>query len=359
MKTAPSKWRLRSRGGGDPVTGSPETFHHDNLILDPAGRYVATTADGTITVYDLTLKALWKFDEFDQYETSKEILFGRKANLLAVLDHGRHAGLSPQRQGAGGGGRIWRRPDFLRRPHRQGKTPDSHRDRRSGDRRGAAPEQIPPLNSWVFYQNGDYSIVTFTLRPNHIDVLLDKDLKLVTAEHFEIPPYVGGSREKTNRYLLPDRRLVFTVGDTLCITDPKWSICQSVRMTDLILALKVDEARQRIAISDYSGRVSLFDYSLKPVGHAELDSASVLQFLSDGRLAAGTMRGTAALSGFIGQDTLEQVDQSLCRAGRRRKTLDRSSKRCPVPRRERVCPGGSRSRRMFRWAKIWQSFRDA
>ena len=125
--------------------------------------------------------------------------------------------------------------------------------------------------------------------------------KPIAAEHFDIPTYVGGSREKTNRYLLPDRRLIFTVGDTLCITDPKWSTCTSVRVTDLILALKIDEGRQRIAISDYSGRVSLFDFALKPLAHADLDSASVLEFLPDGRLAAGTMRGQASLLDAAGK----------------------------------------------------------
>ncbi|HWE04834.1 MAG TPA: hypothetical protein VG326_20680 [Tepidisphaeraceae bacterium] len=295
------KWRLRSRGGRDPVIGSPQTFHHDNLILDPAGRYVATTADGTISVYDLALKPLWKFDEFDQYETSKEILFGRKANLLAVLDHGdtlayRLSGKAPGAAGEFGDDLIFREALTGKEKRRVPIAIDA-----AALAAGAAPEQIPPLDSWVFYQNGDYSILTFTVRPNHVDVLLDKDLKLITAEHFDIPPYVGGSREKTNRHLLPDRRLVFTVGDTLCITDPKWSLCESVRMTDLILSLKVDETRRRIAISDYSGRVSLFDYSLKPVGHAELDSAAVLEFLPDGRVAAGTMRGTAALLDSAGQ----------------------------------------------------------
>ena len=61
---------------------------HENLVLDPAGRYAIYATDGTLTVFDQSLALLWKFDEFDQYETSKEILFGRKAYLAAVLDKG-------------------------------------------------------------------------------------------------------------------------------------------------------------------------------------------------------------------------------------------------------------------------------
>lgn len=293
------KWRLRARPDSTPVLGERygqiTPLPHENLVLDPSGRYVIRATDGTLTVFDLSLKPLWKFDEFDQYETTREMLYGRKAYLVAVLDKGdtlayRLSGKAPGAAGEFADDLVF--CDALTGREKR-RLPLDFAD--AALAAGAPADRMPPIDNWRFYQNGNFSILTLTIRPDHVDVLLDKDGKTITAEHFKIPGYVGASHEKTRRFVLPDQRLIFTVGDTLCITDPQWSTCKSVRVTDLVLSLEVDEARQRIAISDYSGRVSCFDFSLKPLAHADLDSAAILKFLPDGRLAAGTVRGQACL----------------------------------------------------------------
>src|SRR5207248_238673 len=80
------KWRLRTRRDSTPVLdekfGGAPPFPHENYAIDPQGRYVILASNGAITAYDLSLNVLWKFDEFDQYETTREILFGRKAYLV-------------------------------------------------------------------------------------------------------------------------------------------------------------------------------------------------------------------------------------------------------------------------------------
>ena len=216
---------------------------------------------------------------------------------------------------------------------------------------GAIDGAIPPIQSWKFHQNGTFSIITFSVRPDHIDVLLDKDARPITAEHFDVPTYVGGSREKTNRYLLPDRRLIFTVGDTLCITDPQWATCQSVRMTDLILSLQVDETRQRIANSDYSGQVSFFDFALKPLAHTDLESAAVLEFLPDGRLAAGTMRGRASLLDGGGKVLWSKSINRYADPDAVEKPLDRDRGPARPARTEPASRGGTRWPQTCRWVK--------
>jgi len=77
-------------------------------------------------------------------------------------------------------------------------------------RRASKPGAMPPIKSWNFHQNGDYSIVTFAGRPDSVDVLLDKDAKPITAEHFDVPTYVGGRVARRPTAIAARSRLIFT-----------------------------------------------------------------------------------------------------------------------------------------------------
>ncbi|HEY8666940.1 MAG TPA: hypothetical protein VIL86_09755, partial [Tepidisphaeraceae bacterium] len=283
-------WRMR--GGG----GRTDTVH-----VDPQGRYIVVPENGTMCVYGLDLKPLWKVDDFEKYETTREILFGRKAEFIALLDNGdtvayRVTGKAPGMAGEYGDDLCF--ADALTGTEKRHVPIDMDPVYAAAQ---APTGTKPPVKKWDLYQDGSYSIVTLTIRPGQVDVLLDKDMKVVQAEHFTTPPYCGGNTNKTNRYLLPDRRLVFTVGDTVCLSDAEWKMARSARTEGLILALTVDEKRGRILVSNYNDEVICYNFSLQEQWRTNLGSAAELALLPDGRIAAGTMRGQACLLDLSGK----------------------------------------------------------
>ncbi|GDY20766.1 hypothetical protein LBMAG56_21120 [Verrucomicrobiota bacterium] len=264
--------------------------------LDPQGRYCVLPLGNGFEVLTLDLKPRWKFDEWDAYETAQEILFSRQATFVAALDAGdtlvyRLTGKAPGLAGEAGDDLIF--CDAL-----TGK-----------EKRRVAVALAPlaafaglaeagtKLQSLEFVANGSLVLATLTSRaaPEPVAVLLDGALRPLLAERFTVPAYLAGTQTKTQRRILADRRQIFTVGDTVCLADAQWASLASARTANLILSLAVDEARQRIAVANYSGHVEMFDFALKRLWHAELGSAAQLAFLPDGRLAAGTLRGQATL----------------------------------------------------------------
>ncbi len=269
--------------------------------LDPRGRYCVLPLGNGFEVLTLDLKPRWKFDEWDAYETAQEILFSRQATFVAALDAGdtlvyRLTGKAPGLAGETGDDLVF--CDAL-----------TGREKR---RVAVALEPIAAfaglaeagtkLQSLEFVAGGSV-LATLTSRaaPEPVAVLLDGALRPLLAERFTVPSYLAGTQTKTQRRILADRRQVFTVGDTVCLADAQWAGLATARTENLILSLAVDEARQRLAVANYSGHVELFDFSLKRLWRAEVGSAAQLAFLPDGRLAVGTLRGQALLLGAEGK----------------------------------------------------------
>lgn len=270
--------------------------------IDPQGRYCVLPLGNGFEVLTLDLKPRWKFDEWDAYETAQEILFSRQATFIAALDAGdtlvyRLTGKAPGLAGEAGDDLVF--CDAL-----TGK-----------EKRRIAVALAPTaafaglgetgtkLQSLEFVAGGSLVLAMLTSRaaPEPVAVLLDGALQPLLAERFTVPTYLAGTQAKTQRRILADRRQVFTVGDTVCLADAQWSGLASARTENLILSLAVDEARQRLAVANYSGHVELFDFSLKRLWRAEVGSAAQLAFLPDGRLAVGTLRGQALLLGADGK----------------------------------------------------------
>ena len=284
------------------------------LHADPELRYlvlpVGRTENGPagFAVYDRSFKLLWKFDDWDSYQTTQEILFARQARFIAALDGGNTIAY-----------------------HLTGKAPGLSEkfaddvvfcDALTGQEKrriALSTEEIksasgllftPPsqggdggsLDALKLYADGAFYIVNVESGRKSAPMLLDANLKPLQYERFKTPPYIGGLTTKTNEFLLADKRLVFTVGDTLCLTDPEWKTLTTYKTDNLIMSLSVDAARGRVAISNYSGHLTLLDYSqgaapldLRKVWQAETENAARLAFLPDGKLAAGTLHGQAML----------------------------------------------------------------
>jgi hypothetical protein len=265
--------------------------------IDPRGRYVVLPFARGFAVYDLDLKPLWQFDDWEKYETSQEILFARQATFITALDGGDTIVYRIKGKAPGINGEVADVVVFA--------DAVSGAEKRRVDldvdamKRAANLAREADLLELYLLHDGKLGLAKF--RPRQHDtsnrfVLLDAQLKAVAAQTFDIPPYMAGITTITNQHVLADGRFVFTVGDTVCVTDPKWTkLTAQVRTTNLILSLAVDEKAGRVAVSNYAGELVVLDLSLKEQWRVTLDAAAQLLWLPDGALAAGTLRSTAAV----------------------------------------------------------------
>ncbi len=292
-------WRLGSRS---PWRGSGAT-------LDPGGRYVVYDRDGAFTVYDLNLAALWGFDEWGRYETTREILFGRKAEFLGSVDNGaaivyRLAGKEPGAAGAFRDVLIFADALTGRAQATIDVATEALLDEAGRKARGKIKTVTP-------VEDGAAFLVAFSAYRQVLpDVLVDRNFKLLLRERYEAPDYFGGSTRRDGKQLAWERRQVFAVGNLLCLSNPEWTKLAVLPADRQILGLAVDRARRRLAIADFGGSLTVVDEHLRKLWDARLDGAARLLFLADGRLVAGTTRGTAACFAADGQ---RQWEQSLNR----------------------------------------------
>ena len=295
-------WRLRDVQYADPSL---------RYLVLPVG--LPDSAAG-FAVYDTSFKLLWKFDDWDTYQTTQEILFARRAKFIAAVDggntiayrlHGKAPGISEKYCDD-----LVYCDALTGQEKRRVTLPTQEIFDASGltillPGQGGSGASVESLS---LFCDGAFAIATVEANRQSVPVLLDANLKPLAHENFKVPPYVGGIIDKSHQFLLADRRLIFTVGDTLCISDAAWKTLETFKTDNLILSMIVDAPRRRIAISNYSGPVTLLEYSdgsgplaLRKLWQIELESAAMLAFLPDGKLAAGTLRGHALLLGAEGK----------------------------------------------------------
>ena len=278
------KWRINFQRGYDVKDW-----------IDPGGRYIVLSAGNAMQVCDLDLKPLWKFDEWDKCENTQEILFGRAAHFLAAIDDGRTivyrlTGKAPGIAGVNGDDIVFC-------------------DALTGKVQKQLPVNLPDiyafagasglrteLKSFDVLKNGScFLLIVEAGRLGPFWILLDGNLKPILTRRFEMPTYIGGSALMSEYALLDDKRLVFAVGDALCISNPAWTNCDSLITGEMMLSVVVNEKKQQIIISNSSGHVTAYGYNLKKAWDTDLGSGAHLHLMADGRIAAGTMRGEAAL----------------------------------------------------------------
>jgi hypothetical protein len=275
------RWRLPFERGWN---------EHD--YADPEGRYIVTSNDGRLSIFDFALKPLWSLDEWNKYETNSEILQSRKATFLAALDGGkliayRLTGRAPGLTGTFGDDVII--CDALsgkeqRRIPLDMAAIDAYADMKS-----------PELKEFSLHHNGTMGLVILQTRDDRREILLNESMKPVAKRQFTLPPYMAAKAEASNLHLLSDKRLIATVGDTLCISNTDWTQAATLRLDEIIIGFAVDEGSKRIGISTNSGRIFAYDFELKKLWERDLGSGAMLYFLPSGQLAAGTMRGQANL----------------------------------------------------------------
>ena len=272
------------------------------VAVDPQGRYAVHASKGYFDVYDISLNRLWGFDEWDEYETTKEILFGRKATFIGIVKGGtqivyRLAGKAPGAAGTDMDALIF--ADAL-----TGREVSRVPVEMAALHRAAGITNPRATVKSISIEDDGFLLVVFTVpRSTEADpvLLLNSDLRPVAAQQFDLQPYFGEKPIALNRHVVWEHRLAFTVGDTLYLGDPEWRTASSVQTSHQILGLAADEARRRIAISNYAGELIVLDENLRKLWESRLPTAARLAFLPDGRLAAGTVRGTAMLFSITGE----------------------------------------------------------
>ncbi len=261
------------------------------LVVDPAGRYVVRRGGNGFTVLDLALKPLWQFDEWAQCATTKDILFARQATFVALTDRGntlvyRVTGKAPGITGTYGDEVIF--ADALTGKVQRRVAVDAAAIRAVC---GASEKAL--LEDLTVYQDGAWATVRVAAARTERLVRLDRGLRPTAWDRFDTPLYIGGTTYRTAQHVLADGRLLFTVGDTLCVSNPDWTELTTVPTEHLLLTMAVAEAAGRVAVPNFAGHVRIFDLALKPVWDADVGSAAQLAWLPDGSLAAGTLRGQA------------------------------------------------------------------
>ncbi len=263
--------------------------------VDPQGRYLVLNEGTAMRVLDMELKTLWQFDEWEKCENTFEILFGRAARFMATAEGGKTL--------------IYRLTG--KAPGIAGKEADDviFCDALTGQEQRRAPVELAVIREFAHFppdkqaklkkltalNEGAFFLAELTGLPTSIYVLLDGNLKPIAYPRFTMPTFMGGSVNFSQHALLSSRQFVFTIGDTLSVTNPDWTEAHSVCMNAMILSLVSDENRQRIIISDSTGHLTAFDYTLKKLWETDLHGGAQIALLKDGRIAAGTTRGDAML----------------------------------------------------------------
>jgi len=137
-------------------------------------------------------------------------------------------------------------------------------------------------------------------------ILVDPNLKSVSVDRLETPPYFGKTTPRLYQQIIWERRLLFVAGDAVCISNPTWTALQTLRVGQQILGLDIDRKRRKIAVSDHDGEVTVLDEKLAVLWRTRLPAGARLKFLAGGRLAAGTVRGKAVMFSPAGKQLWAQ-----------------------------------------------------
>ncbi|GMV81048.1 MAG: hypothetical protein AMXMBFR7_22320 [Planctomycetota bacterium] len=273
----------------------PPQWRKSRCFVDPQGRYVAVPRGNGLVIHDFALKELWRFDEWDSYQSTREILFGRSATCLGLLDEGdtlvyRLEGRAPGIGGRDGDDIVF--CDALTGSVRKSIPFDAARIE------AAAPferRDAPKLEKLTLLPAGGALAHIKTRRGHESLIMLDAAFTPTQIERFQAPTYTGGLSTRSHVTVLPDRSLLFVVGDTLCRSDPAWQSLRVVARPEGICTVAVDLERERLALSDSSGELVVLNLDLAPQWSVPLGGAARLAWLPDGRLAAGTFRGSAIM----------------------------------------------------------------
>ncbi len=266
----------------------------DANAIDPRGRWILTGHGGSLVVQDMALKRLWGFDEWDQLASRKDIILGRSAIFVATVDDGdaimyRLTGKAPGIAGAYGDELIV--VDALTGVERRRGSLDVAALARFA---GTPARTTMTIESLGMLPGNAGILVTLLGFQARAYVLLDAALAPIRATRFAVPGPLA-TKHIDNPALLNDGRLVFTVADRLCVSDAAWTTVTTRVCAGLVLSTVVDEVRGRIVASTYGGDLSAFDLALEPLWRTDLGTAATLVGLADGRIVAGTVRGTAAM----------------------------------------------------------------
>ena len=289
--------------------GSRSCWTGSGVCVDPDGRYVVYNGNGYFTVYDLNLNALWGFDEWDKCETTREILFGRKAAFIATAGNGKEIlyRLTGKEPGAAGATMdVLVAADALtgKENRRVAIGVDALLDE-AGRKAGAKIRSIQVVEDGAAFR------VAFTARGAAIpDVLADRDFKLLQTERYTPPDYFGRTPVREFSQVVWERRQVFSVGNMLCLSDPEWKQLSTFAARGQVVDVTADTPRRRIACSTLGGEVIVLDERLQKVWASPLDAGARVSFLADGRLAVGTLRGKALM---FSADGKKQWERSLNR----------------------------------------------
>ncbi len=291
------RWRL----------GTRSTWTGSGVTVDPAGRYLVFDENGRFTVFDLALQAKWGFDEWDKCETTRELLFGRKAEFLGMANEGREIAYRLTGKEPGAAGETLDVVVFA-----DALTGRELNSARLDTAAAFGEAGIPPaaiIKSIEIIADGKALLVVMQPprgKPPLPDLLIDRKLRLLRCEAFQVPAYFGLKPLREFRQVVWDQRQAFASGDTLCLSDPAWKELATLRTDQQIVSLAVDLPRRRLALSNLGGLVSVVDENLKTVFTTRLDSGARLAFLADGRLAVGTLRGQALLFAADGKRLWER-----------------------------------------------------
>lgn len=286
------RWQIHARYG-------------EKVHVDSQGRYVIHASKDYFNVYDLSLKKLWEFDEWNEYSTTRELLFGRRSTLIGVAGNGaqivyRLAGKAPGIAGVQMDAIIFAEARTGKELRRVDVDVAVMREEFNiGERQ--------ELTEISLHEDGKLLLLHFESRYEvGPQLLLDTNLKRVSVDRLKTPPYFGEKTPRLYQQIIWERRLLFVAGDALCISNPTWTDLQFLRVNQQILGLDIDQERRRIAVSDHDGEITVFDEKLAVIWRAHLPTGARLKFLEDGRLAAGTVRGKAVMFSAAGKQLWEQ-----------------------------------------------------
>ena len=286
------RWQIHARYG-------------EKVHVDDRGRYVIHASRDYFKVYDLSLEKLWEFDEWKEYSTTRELLFGRRASLIGTAQNGeqivyRLAGKAPGIAGVQMDAIIFADALSGKELHRSDLDIAAIRKEFNiGERQ--------ELKEISLHEDGKLLLLQFQSRYEFgPQILVDPNLKSVSVDRLETPPYFGKTTPRLYQQIIWERRLLFVAGDAVCISNPTWTALQTLRVGQQILGLDIDRKRRKIAVSDHDGEVTVLDEKLAVLWRTRLPAGARLKFLAGGRLAAGTVRGKAVMFSPAGKQLWAQ-----------------------------------------------------
>ena len=281
-------------------------------FVDPGGRYFTLRTGRGFAVCDAAFNVLWQLDTLGG--NTAEVLFGRGAKFVGSCDHGDTIVYRMSGKAFGTAGEFC--DDLIFCDALTGKE-----KRRvalhMADVFAVAgiSETKGTVREFRLAEDGRSALVLLdAFKENKkvwpgapepafgdsILVLLDEQMRPIRRENFTLPTLFG-ARQRRFLQLLPDRRLLFAVGDTVCLSDAAWQTLATFPAGNIVCSLVADAPRHRIMACDGAGIVTALDFSLRPLWRYEAGSGGRLAVARDGQTALGTFSGQAQLIDAAGK----------------------------------------------------------